>query len=95
VSHHGLAIYIKKKYVSLRQNKKKNYGNSNIIKAKQEEELWQLKYYYFTIAKIIPNLQNNPLKANQNPSRSYYNSIITNPQVSTQAKIYHLSKILI
>ncbi len=78
--------------ILLRQNKK-NYGNSNIIKAKQEE-LWKLKYY-FTIAKIRPNLQNNPLKQNPNPSRSYYNSIITNPQVSTQAKIYHLSKILI
>ncbi len=24
------------------------------------------------------NLQNNPLKQNQNPSRYYYNSIITN-----------------
>jgi len=37
--------------------------------------------------KNISNLQINPLKANQNPSRYYYNSIITNPQFSTQAKI--------
>jgi hypothetical protein len=38
------------------------------ILRQKEEELWKLKYY-FTIAKILPNLQNNPLKANQNPSR--------------------------
>jgi hypothetical protein len=41
------------------------------------------KLKYFTMQKY--NLQKNPLKWNQNPSR-YYNSI-TKSQVSTQAKI--------
>jgi hypothetical protein len=35
------------------------------------------------------NLQKNPLKQNQNPSRFYYNSI-TNLKFSTQAKISSL-----
>jgi hypothetical protein len=54
---------------------------------KPKEELWKLKY--FTIAKIyLIFKKKNPLKENQNPSRYYYyNSIITNSQVSTQAKI--------
>jgi hypothetical protein len=43
--------------------KKKNYG----------------KLKYISPCKNIPNLQRNPLKKrNQNPSRYYYNSIITN-----------------
>jgi hypothetical protein len=33
------------------------------------------------------NLQNNPLKQNQNPSRYYYNSIITNLKFQTSTKI--------
>jgi hypothetical protein len=40
------------------------------LKAKEEEELWKLNYIS-SCQKNIPNLQNNPLKANQNPSRSY------------------------
>jgi hypothetical protein len=40
-----------------------------------KEELWKFKY--FTIQKF--NLQKKkPSKTNQNPSRYYYNSIITN-----------------
>jgi hypothetical protein len=42
-------------------------------------------FKYFTMQKY--NLGKNPLKRNQNPSRYYYNSIITNLKVSTQAKI--------
>jgi hypothetical protein len=41
--------------------------NKKYLKAK--EKLWKLKY--FTMQKYI-NLQKNPLKRNQNPSR-YYN----------------------
>jgi hypothetical protein len=56
---------------------------------KAKEELWKLKY--FTMPKY--NLQ-NILKKNQNPSRYYYNSIITNPKFQHKPK-YYLSKILI
>ncbi len=85
----------------------KNYGNSNIsprvvshyglaiyiekyVNAK--EELWKLKY--FTNAKKIITFQKkNPLKErNQNPSRYYYNSIITNLKCQQKPK-YRLSKI--
>jgi hypothetical protein len=59
------------------------------LKAK-EEELWKLKY--FTMQKY--NLQKNLLKENQNPSRYYYNSIITNLKLEHNPK-YHLSEILI
>jgi hypothetical protein len=55
---------------------------------KAKEELWKLKY--FTMQKY--NLQKNPLKKNQNPSR-YYNSI-TNLKYQHKPK-YHLSKILV
>jgi hypothetical protein len=55
-----------------------------------EEELWKFKY--FTM-QIIYNLQINPLKRNQNPSRYYYNSI-TNLKFQHKPK-YHLSKILV
>jgi hypothetical protein len=48
-----------------------HWKKSMYLKAK-EEELWKLNY--ISPCKNIPNLQNNPLKANQNPSRSYYNS---------------------
>jgi len=41
---------------------------------KAKEELWKLKY--FTIAKEIVLKKSS--KKNQNPSRYYYNSIITN-----------------
>jgi hypothetical protein len=44
---------------------------------KAKEELWKIKY--FTMQKF--NLQNNPLKETQNPSR-HYNSIITNLHTS-------------
>jgi len=47
---------------------------------------------YFTMQKY--NLQKNPLKQNQNPSRSYDNSIITNLKFQHKPK-YHLKKILI
>jgi hypothetical protein len=40
---------------------------------KAKEGLWKLKYS--TIAKVYVNLQKNPLKETQNPSRYYYNSI--------------------
>jgi hypothetical protein len=55
---------------------------------KAKEELWKLKY--FSMQKY--NLQKSS-KRNQNPSR-YYNSI-TNLKFQTQAKKYHLSRILI
>jgi hypothetical protein len=38
---------------------------------KAKEEIWKLTY--FTMQKY--NLQNNPPKENQNPSRYYYNSL--------------------
>jgi hypothetical protein len=60
------------------------YGLAIYIKKflKAKEELWKLKY--FTMQKY--NLQNNPLKENQNPSR-YYNSIITNIEFQHKPKI--------
>jgi len=54
----------------------------NYLKAK--EELWKLKY--FTMQKYI-NLQINPLKKNQNPSR-YHNS-------RTNLKFQHKPKYII
>jgi hypothetical protein len=57
---------------------------------KAKEELWKLKY--FTMQKYI-NLQKSS-KRNPNPSRYYYNSIITNLKFQHKPK-YHLSKILI
>jgi hypothetical protein len=65
------------------------HEKSMYLKAK-EEELWKLKY--FTMQKY--NLQKNLLKENQNPSRYYYNSIITNLKLEHNPK-YHLSEILI
>jgi serine protease inhibitor len=63
----------------LRQKKKKNYGNSNIISP----------------CKNIINLQKNTLKETKiNPSKYYYNSIITNLKFQHKPK-YHVSKILI
>ncbi len=59
------------------------------LKAK-EEELWKLKY--FTMQKY--NLKKKSSnRRNQNPSRYYYNSIITNLKFQHKPK-YHLSKIL-
>jgi hypothetical protein len=55
---------------------------------KAKERLWKLEY--FTMQKY--NLQKNPLKKTQNPSR-YYNSV-TNIKFQHKPK-YHLSKILI
>jgi hypothetical protein len=55
---------------------------------KGKEELWKLKY--FSVQKY--NLQKNPLKRNQNPSRNY--NSITNLKFQHKPK-YHLSKILI
>jgi hypothetical protein len=68
-----------------------HYGLAIYIKKylKAKEELWKLKY--FTMQKIY-NLQKNPCKRNQNPSR-YYN-YLTNFQFQHKPK-YHLSKILI
>jgi hypothetical protein len=57
---------------------------------KAKEELWKLKY--FTMQKY--NLLKKFPKRNQNPSRYYYNSIITNLKFQHKPK-YHLSKILI
>jgi hypothetical protein len=53
------------------------YIKKYLLKAK-EEELWKLKY--FTIAKklYLIFIKKKSSKRNQNPSRSYYNSIITN-----------------
>jgi len=44
----------------------------------------------FTMQKIHLNLQKNPPKENQNPSRYYYNSV-TNLKFQHKPK-YHLSK---
>jgi hypothetical protein len=65
--------------VSLRQKKKKkkNYGNSNISPCKN-----------IIFKKILIKK-----KENQNPSRYYYNSIITNLKFQHKPK-YHLSRIL-
>jgi hypothetical protein len=61
-------------------------GLAIYIKKVFESKTRIIETQIFHHSKNIPNLQNNPLKANQNPARYYYNSI-TNPQVSTQAKI--------
>jgi hypothetical protein len=60
-------------------------------KAKEEEELWKLKYN-FTHAKTQSSKKSS--KTNQNPSRYYYNSRTTNLKFQHKPK-YHLSKILI
>ncbi len=66
------------------------YNKKYLIKAK-EEELWKLKY--ISPCKNIPNLQKNPLpKRNQNPSRYYYNSIITNLKFQHKPKISSFKK---
>jgi hypothetical protein len=57
---------------------------------KAKEELQKLKH--FTMQKLESS--KNPSKRNQNPSRYYYNSIITNLKFQQKAK-YHLSYILI
>ncbi len=49
----------------------------------QKKNLWKFKY--FTMQKF--NLQKNPLKGNQNPSRYYYNSIITNLKFQHKPKL--------
>ncbi len=54
----------------------------------KKEDLWKLKY--FTMQKY-DYLQKNPLKRNQNPSRYYYNSMITNLKFQHKPK-YHVSK---
>jgi hypothetical protein len=60
---------------NLRQ--KKNYGNSNIISPCPKN------IYIIIFEKILY------LKKNQNPSRYYYNSIITNLQVFNTSQNYH------
>jgi hypothetical protein len=62
------------------------YVKKNYLKAK--EELWKFKC--FSMQKY--NLQKNPLKETKNPSRHYYNSIITNLKFQTQAKISSFKK---
>jgi hypothetical protein len=58
------------------------------LKAK-EEELWKFKY--FAMQKY--NLQKKKSsKRNQNPSRSYYNSIITNLKFQHKTKISSFKK---
>jgi hypothetical protein len=56
-----------------------NYGLAIYIKKylKAKEELWKIKIFHHA-KKLIPNLQKKSSKRNQNPSRYYYNSIITN-----------------
>jgi len=54
------------------------------LKAK-EEELWKLKYFTMQTLNLNPIQESS--KKNQNPSRYYYNSIITNLKFQTQAKI--------
>jgi len=63
--------------------KKVSYGKRRIMKI----------HKYFTNAKTLSS--KNPLKRNQNPSRYYYNSIITNLKFQQHKPKYHLSKILI
>jgi len=58
----------------------------------QKRRIMEIQIFHH--AKNIPNLQKNPSKTNQNPSRYYYNSIITNLKFQHEPK-YHLSKILI
>jgi hypothetical protein len=57
---------------------------------KAKEELWKLEYFHHARNIIFKNSS----KRNQNPSRYYYNSIITNLKFQHKPK-YHLSKILI
>jgi len=54
---------------------------------KAKEELWKLKYFTMQKKNKKPYLQKNPLKRNQNPSRYYYNSIITNLKIQHKPKI--------
>jgi hypothetical protein len=63
---------------SMLRQKKKNYGNSNISPYKN-------KYF---------NLKKNPLNETKNPSRYYYNSIITNLKFQHKSKYNHVSKTL-
>jgi hypothetical protein len=49
-----------------------------------KEQLWKLKY--FTVQKYNHQKKKSS-KRNQNPSRYYYNSIITNLKFQTQAKM--------
>jgi hypothetical protein len=51
---------------------------------KAKEKLWKLKY--FIMQKISQDLK-YPSKKNQNPSRYYYNSIITNLKFQHKPKI--------
>jgi hypothetical protein len=66
------------------------YIKKNYFKAK-EEELWKFKY--FTMPKCKSSKKSS--KRNQNPSRYYYNSIISNLKFQHKKPKYHLSKILI
>ncbi len=58
---------------------------------KAKEELWESQIVFHHAQNIIIFQKIFYLKRNQNPSR-YYNSIITNLQVSTQAKIIIIQK---
>jgi len=58
---------------------------------KAKEELRKLKYFTMQKYNLQKILQNEP---KYNPSRYYYNSIVTNLKFQHKPK-YHLSKILI
>jgi hypothetical protein len=51
-----------------------------------------MKTQIFSACKNIIIFKKSPLKETQNPSRYYYNSILTKSQVSPQAKKDHFSK---
>jgi hypothetical protein len=65
------------------------YIKKNILRVKRRIMETQIFHH----AKIQSS-KNNPLKETLNPSRYYYNSIITNLKFQHKQK-YHLSKILI
>jgi hypothetical protein len=71
-------------------NAQMNNTLQNYFKAK--EESW--KFEYFTMQNIT--LKKKPsTRKTKNPSRYYYNSIITNLSSFNTKPKYHLSKILI
>jgi len=60
---------------------------------KANKELWKFKY--FTMQKKYYLQTKKSSKGNQNPSRYYYNSIITNLKFQHNPKYHLFTKILI
>jgi hypothetical protein len=72
------------------KNPKENKGCVTLWPCHLHENLRQKKNYEnsnISPCKNTPNLQKNPLKRNQKPSRYYYNSIRTNLKFQHKPKI--------